>query len=65
MALHGNRPWFKGVSKRGHITEIWVNHETSEFVAFVVYPDGRLCIVDLGVNSETMSLLNKSKGNKI
>ena len=37
MALHGNRPWFKGLSKRGHLTEIWVNHETNEFVAFVVF----------------------------
>tara|TARA_S200002703_G_scaffold91976_1_gene79496 strand:+ start:89 stop:391 length:303 start_codon:yes stop_codon:yes gene_type:complete len=65
MALHGNRPWFKGLSTRGHLTEIWVNHETNEFVAFVVYPDGRLCLVDMGNQAETTSLLNKTKGKKI
>ncbi len=64
MALQGNKPWFRGLSARGHITEIWVHKTSYEFIAFVVYPNATLCVVDAGSFAETTSLLEASKEEK-
>ena len=63
MALQGNKAWFRGLSVRGHMVEVWVNAKTDEFVAFVVYPNKKLCVVDMGAFAETRILLEKSKGD--
>lgn len=65
MALNGHKPWFRGLSIRGHLTEIWVNGKTDEFVAFVVYPDKKLCFVDMGKHAETTSIMKVPKGKKL
>lgn len=64
MAVQGNQPWFRGLSGRGHITEIWVHKRTREFIAFVVYPNATLCVVDAGGYAETTSLFEASKEEK-
>ena len=61
MALQGNKPWFRGLAARGRITEIWVHKTSYEFIAFVVYPNATLCVVDAGSFAETTSLLEASK----
>ena len=46
----GQLPIFAGLSKRGHITEIWVNRKDTTWTALYILPQQQklMCIVDSG-----------------
>ena len=46
----GQLPIFAGLSKRGHITEIWLNHKDTTWTALYILPQEQklMCIVDSG-----------------
>jgi len=48
-----SRIW-RGLSKRGHITEIWVDKKTGRWTAVTRLADGRSCVPDLGGFSELL-----------
>ena len=48
LTLYKEAPVFIGVSKSGHLVEIWLNPITSKFSALVVYSNKRCCLVDHG-----------------
>lgn len=52
----GQLPIFAGLSKRGHITEIWVNHEDTTWTALYILPSEQklMCIVDSGTISNQL-----------
>lgn len=44
----GEEPSFRGLSKRGHVTEIWLDDKTGKWTAVVTFPTGKMCTVDYG-----------------
>ena len=52
----GQLPIFAGLSKRGHITEIWLNHTDTTWTALYILPQQQklMCIVDSGTISSQL-----------
>ena len=59
----GQLPIFAGLSKRGHITEIWVNHEDTTWTALYILPQQQklMCIVDSGTISSQLQIKNEQR----
>lgn len=52
----GEQPAFRGLSFRGHVTEIWLDEKTGKWTAVVTYTTGKMCTVDYGNTGDYLLL---------
>lgn len=52
----GEKPTFRGLSKRGHVTEVWLDDKTGKWTAVVTYSTGKMCTVDYGNTGDQLPL---------
>ena len=52
MDAHGERVMFRGITSSGNVVEIWQDEEDGSWTATISFPNGFLCQVSDGLESE-------------